>query len=190
MINRIIKDKRFMAVIDEIVHSFPGETNVPIGNYTSQWLGNFYLTPIDNFVKHSLRIGAYVRYCDDFLLFSNDKAKLGKAKGLIEKELERLKLEYSKAEVFGVRQGVDFCGYRHFKRYVLLRKSTASRLKRRAAFYERNKRDANEAVLAGSFASANGLLRHCCSFNLRKSLLRRNPVCRPFLCLDKTGARV
>lgn len=37
----------------------------------------------------------------------------------------------SKCDIFQTNQGVDFLGYRHFKHYLLLRKSTAKRIKKR-----------------------------------------------------------
>jgi len=35
-----------------------------------------YLHELDTFVHQELRTGAYVRYADDWLLFSNDKEQL------------------------------------------------------------------------------------------------------------------
>ena len=63
---------------------FPGDTlfaanrphGLPIGNLTSQFWANVYLNPLDHFVKRTLKCHGYVRYVDDFLLFSNDKASL------------------------------------------------------------------------------------------------------------------
>ena len=166
MLHRIIKDERFMRVVDDIVFSFPGETNVPIGNYCSQWFGNFYLTVLDNYVLHELKCGAYIRYCDDFLLFSDSKAELRRDKILIEKFLqEKLRLRFSKADIFHTKQGVDFCGYRSFKDYVLLRKRTAKRIRRRVV-----KIKELDTHTQGQLASAKGQLKHCCSYNFRKSI--------------------
>jgi retron-type reverse transcriptase len=133
IVRQKIKCKDTLWLIDDIIYSFPGEKNVPIGNYTSQWFGNLYLHELDRTVKHVYKIPAYLRYCDDFCLFSNDKRQLQELKETIREFLaERLKLTYSFAEVFPTKHGVDFLGYRHFpKGYILLRKSTAQRVKRR-----------------------------------------------------------
>ena len=105
---------------------------MPIGNLPSQWFGNFYMTPFDRFVTEKLGIKAYLRYCDDFCLFSDDKAELNNAKREIEIYLrDVLKLKMSKCDLFKTTQGVDFLGYRHFKGYKLLRKRTAKRVKKR-----------------------------------------------------------
>lgn len=134
IIHRKIGDKKILQLLDDIVNSIPGETNVPIGNLTSQWFGNLYMNELDTFVKHHLKIKCYLRYCDDFCLFSNDKAELNKAKFEIIKFLdEKLKLKLSKCDLFRTSQGVDFLGYRHFKDYILIRKSTVKRVKKRLA---------------------------------------------------------
>ncbi len=132
MFHSFIIDEKFMAILDDVIFSFPGEKNAPIGNYLSQWSGNLYLSYLDNFVKRELKVKDYLRYCDDFMLFSDDKKFLHDCRMKIEKFLdEKLCLEYSKSDVFNVRQGVDFCGYRHFDNFVLLRKSTKLRQERR-----------------------------------------------------------
>ena len=132
--DRKIKDAKFMALVDGIIFSFPGGKNCPIGNYCSQWFGNYYLSFLDNYVKHELKCADYERFCDDFILFSNDKNYLNDCREKIRAFLkDELDLEYSKCDLFKTKQGVDFCGYRHFGKYILLRKSTAKRIKRRFA---------------------------------------------------------
>lgn len=172
--HRIIKDQRFMAILDDVIFSFPGGYNCPIGNYLSQWCGNYYLTEMDNYILHTLKPSGYERYCDDFLLFSNDKAFLHDCKAKIESFIyDRLELRFSKAQVFSVKQGVDFCGYRHFKGYVLVRKSTAKRLKRRFRKLNR-KLDGTEKINlekeTGRAAAGNGLMLHACTHRLRISV--------------------
>lgn len=132
MFERKFKDEGLLWLIKDIIYSFPGETNVPIGNLTSQWFGNFYMTALDRYIKEKLKIKCYLRYCDDFLLFSNDKSELNRAKHLIIQFLDKnLKLKLSKCDLFKTSRGVDFVGYRHFENYLLLRKSTAKRIKKK-----------------------------------------------------------
>jgi hypothetical protein len=132
MLRRRIKCRDTLWLLEDIVRSYPGGKNIPIGNFTSQWLGNLYLHEVDMLVKHELRIRDYIRYCDDFLLFHNDKAVLRAAARRIEECCaERLRLRLSKCDLFPTSRGVDFLGYRHFRDHILLRKSTAKRIKRR-----------------------------------------------------------
>ena len=161
MFHKIIRDKKFLVILDDIIFSFEGGKNCPIGNYCSQWFGNFYLTRLDDFIKHGLRCRDYERYCDDFLLYSNDKKYLNDCREKIGEFLrDTLFLAFSKCDLFDVRQGVDFCGYRHFGKYVLLRKSTAKRTKRR---FQRG-------VSPQSAASTAGWCKWACTYNFRRSL--------------------
>jgi RNA-directed DNA polymerase len=49
---------------------------VPIGNLISQHLANFYLGRFDHWIKEIRKIKGYVRYMDDFLLFSHERRRL------------------------------------------------------------------------------------------------------------------
>lgn len=133
IIRRKIKDENMLWLIEEIVRSFPGNRNVPIGNYTSQWFGNLYLNELDMYVKHELRVKDYLRYCDDFLLFSDDKERLREISQKIKKFCnDKLALKLSRLKIFPTSKGVDFLGYQHKKEgYLLLRKSTKKRFKKR-----------------------------------------------------------
>ena len=95
LIRRLIGDQHVLWLIDTIIdHSnqqvevldyFPGDDlltplerrkGLPIGNLTSQNFANYYLSPLDHFVKEGLRCRAYIRYVDDFALFIDDKDQL------------------------------------------------------------------------------------------------------------------
>ena len=131
---RKVRDKKFLALLEDNIYSFPGGKNTPIGNLTSMWHGNFFLTQLDLFCKHELKIHDYIRYCDNFWLGGNDKTILHECRRRIGAFLaETLGLEYSKANVFNVKQGIDCLGYRLFDNYILVRKSTAKRMMRRVA---------------------------------------------------------
>ena len=43
---------------------------------TPQIWANAFLTPIDHLIASKLRIGTFVRYCDDVLVFDDDKGRL------------------------------------------------------------------------------------------------------------------
>ena len=128
---------------------------------------------MDLLVKHDLKVKGYVRYCDDFCLFHDDKKFLHESlkhiKGFLE---ERLKLKLSKEEVFPVSRGVDFLGYRHFPKYLLLRKSTSKRVKARLArlpgLLARGKLSLDQ--FRSSLASTLGWLKWANAHNFRRSL--------------------
>ncbi|MBK8783144.1 MAG: RNA-directed DNA polymerase [Anaerolineales bacterium] len=65
---------------------------LPIGNLTSQFWANCYLNPFDHFIKRKLRCKGYVRYVDDFLLFSNSKSELNLWREQVIQELGKFRL--------------------------------------------------------------------------------------------------
>ncbi|MEP7342188.1 MAG: RNA-directed DNA polymerase [Acidobacteriota bacterium] len=94
----------------------PGERRrgLPIGNLTSQFFANIYLSGFDHFVKEQLSGAQYVRYVDDFALFSDDRDLLCAARLEVEKALDglRLKIHPVKSQLFETRKGPGFVGFR------------------------------------------------------------------------------
>ena len=172
VVERKIKCPQTLWLLHEIIHSFPGEKNVPIGNYTSQWLANLYMDIVDRWAVQDLRV-EYLRYCDDFAFFSNDKDQLNYIKANLPPFLmETRKLTLSKNDLFPCSRGLDFLGYRFFPNgCILLRKRTARALKRRMRRIARNiSYGENPYHYQSAVASAAGLLKWCNSYNLRKSV--------------------
>jgi hypothetical protein len=102
---------------------FPGDDllaalrprGLPIGNLTSQFWANVYLNSLDHFVLRELRCPAYVRYVDDLLLFSNDKAELWGWKRALVQRLMRLRLTiHAGAHPKPVAEGIPFLGFTVF----------------------------------------------------------------------------
>lgn len=170
IIQKKIKCKYTLDLLCNIIYSVEG---VPIGNYTSQWFGNLYLNELDTYLKQANHVKGYIRYCDDFLLFHDDKDYLNSLSIKIQDFVwERLRLILSKCDLFQVRRGVDFLGYRHFPSHILLRKSTVKRVKKRLAGLPRLLKlgKINIESYTSSLASTNGWLKWANSFNLRNSL--------------------
>lgn len=170
-----IRDNKFLEVLEDNIYSFKegNGRNIPIGNLTSIWHGNFHLTPLDLFCKHELGIHDYLRYCDNFWLFGNDKVYLHECRKRIEEYIwEKMGLEYSKANVFNVKQGIDCLGYRLFDNYILVRKSTAKRMKENIAMLPAQFEAGELTVeqLRSKLASATGWLQHANAHNLAISM--------------------
>lgn len=131
---------------------------------------NLYLNELDGFIKNKLMVRDYVRYSDDFCLFSDDKKQLHQWRDKIREFLAgRLGLEFSKSEIFPISNGLDFVGYRHFKDFILLRKRTVKRIRERI----QNITEIGEHE-RGQIASANGWLKHANSYNFRQSIKFKN----------------
>ena len=185
IIKKKIADVRLLDVFRDIIFSCGEGKNLPIGNLTSQWMGNVYLNEMDHFIKENLHCGAYIRYCDDFLIFSNDKNFLHEIENAIRIfVLEKLKLLFSKSSVYPVARGVQFLGYRHFKKFILLRKYGAKKL-RHQIFHIVNFYDRSEKSI-GQLAAFHGWVRWCCSFNFKKNIyktiLKTRPSMARFVC--------
>lgn len=107
-----------LALCQRIIdsHSTPGSTRpcgLPIGNLTSQLWGNLYLDSMDHHITEQHGHGAYVRYTDDFLLFSDDKSALWRLRDLIIQLLREMHLSLAepKSRLLTTREGVPFCGF-------------------------------------------------------------------------------
>lgn len=160
LLRKKFKDPELFWLLDEIIDSAPG---LPIGNYLSQYLANFYLTYFDHWIKEVLKIKYYFRYADDFVILHSSKEYLH----WLLREIERYFRQHLKLEVKGNWQvfpvdsrGIDFLGYKHFPKYVLIRKRIKQRF---ARMLKRNPRKA-------SIAAYNSWLKHCNSKNLLKKL--------------------
>lgn len=161
MIHRIIKDEKFMAIVDDIIYSIGGGQNVPLGNFTSQWFANWYLHDMDNLVKHKLQCRYYIRYCDDFVLFSNSKEELHRWERTLREHLESvLQLSVRYANIIPVECGISFCGYVHYKKYIVLRKLTV----------RKQQKQAKKGCSEQSLVSMKGHNLHCCSYRIVNNL--------------------
>lgn len=60
---------------------------VPLGYFTSQWFGNFYLKKLDHYIKQELGAVHYMRYMDDMVILGKSKKKLHAAQKAIEEYL-------------------------------------------------------------------------------------------------------
>lgn len=118
---------------DDLFSPLARRRGIPIGNLTSQFFANVYLNGFDHFVKEHLRCEAYLRYCDDFVVFAQDKRSLWAVKQAMDNYLAglRLMLHPRKCQVIPTSVGVDFLGYRIFPSHRRLRATTAKRAIRR-----------------------------------------------------------
>ncbi len=160
---RLIKDRRVLWLMDLIVDTSneqPGDTiwfsgdnlftpverrhGLPIGNLTSQWFANWYLTELDHYITSHLGIGAYVRYCDDFILLHEDRQKLKQARTAVKKRLsiDRLQAHENKMFIRPVRSGLTFVGYRIWHSHRLLKKENIRQFRRRVSWMRKAYADA------------------------------------------------
>lgn len=158
---RKFKDVRLLELLYGIIDSAPG---LPIGNYLSQYLANFYLSNFDHWIKEVKRVGHYFRYADDIVVLGGNKRELHALLADIRQYLaENLKLEVKcNWQVFPVAsRGIDFVGYVFYPTHTRLRKRIKQNFARKLA------KGASEATIA----SYMGWLKHADCKHLTKKLL-------------------
>jgi len=118
---------------DDLLSPLGRRRGLPIGNLTSQFFANFYLNEFDHFVKEQLKARKYLRYVDDFALFSDDLGFLETAKPEIEAYLAtlRLMLHPVKSQLFATQKGANFLGFRVLPDRLRVRQENLRRGKRR-----------------------------------------------------------
>lgn len=155
------KDTELLWLLHEIIDSADG---LPIGNYLSQYLANFYLSYFDHWIKEQMGVKYYFRYADDLVILSSNKNELHALLNTIKQYLkERLKLEVKdNYQIFPVAsRGIDFVGYKFYHTHTLLRKS----IKKRFAKAVSKKKD--RATIAAYY----GWAKHADTNHLLKKLL-------------------
>lgn len=107
----------------------------------------------DQFVKHRLKTKYYIRYADDFVLFSENRKFLqGQVSPIRQFLKEKLSLELHPNKIFikTLASGVDFLGWVHFPDHRILRTRTKQRMIKRV----------RENPTSETLQSYFGLLRH------------------------------
>lgn len=127
-VRQTIKCQRTLALIDNIIDSHVG---LPIGNYTSQYFGNLYLTAFDWWVKQTIRLKGYFRYCDDIVFMHTDSKFLYGVFVASTKKLKQIGLSLKNiiSYRYVCKQGLDFCGFVFYETHTKLRKKIASNIK-------------------------------------------------------------
>ncbi len=192
---KVFKDPELLWLLDEIVDSIntateedlielslSGEievdpnTGIPIGNYMSQYSGNFYLSSFDHWVKEELHTKHNYRYMDDVVIFASSKEELHE----IHRKVTAYTRDYLHLNIKGNYQifptkvrGVDFVGYRFFGEYTLLRKSTAINFKRKMRACRKKMENNIPPTYSEwcSFNSYKGWLGNCDSYRLSKKYI-------------------
>ena len=165
---KLFKDKDLLWLIDEIIDSTPEDSGIPIGNYLSQYCGNYYLSDFDHWIKETtfvfngkpVKIKYFFRYMGDMIILSDSKEFLHYLRRLISEYLmTNLRLTLKNTwQVFPVKdRGIDYVGYRIFPEFVLLRKRTVKTMTR-ALLRMRAKIEDGEALTYHDYCSVNSYL--------------------------------
>lgn len=175
-----IKDEKALRIIDMVIDSHkPG---LPIGNYTSPWLAELFLQPLDNLIKQKHKIRHYVRYADDLVMVDNNKRKLRKAlyeifdfvNGLgmnVKHDYQLFRIQRNCKEKKHRRgRKIDFVGRCFGIRFTTIRKRRALALMRQSRHIQKLQRQ-NRPVsyrMASGFLSRSACFKHTNSQGMRK----------------------
>lgn len=139
-LERIFKDKRLLDIFSQIIDTYSVEEGkgIPIGNLTSQYFANYYLSSLDHYVKEELKVPVYIRYMDDMLLFDNDIRRLKECVNLVENySCEKLHLTLKIPVVKQTEDTVSFLGYKIGKNVILLNSRSRNRFSKKMFRYEK-----------------------------------------------------
>jgi hypothetical protein len=176
-VRKKIKDKRLLALLDDIIDSAPG---VPIGNYLSQYFANLYLAYVDHRIKEELGVRYYVRYADDMVFLASTKQELSRILDKLKDMLAELKMILKGNEqIFPVawnrtyrhKRGIDFVGFVFYHNQILIRKSIKQSFARKCAYLNRKNIDGKQ--YKQGVASWLGWAKYSNSHNLKHKLLLR-----------------
>lgn len=137
-----IGDENILWLLAQVIDSFispnpllcrerGNKIGLPLGNLTSQLFVNIYMNKFDQFVKHKIKVKHYIRYADDFVIFSENKIWLENLIPVIKKFLRsELKLELHTDKIFikTLASGMDFLGWINFSDHRVLRTATKRRM--------------------------------------------------------------
>jgi len=136
---KLFNDNKLFDLLCRIIDSYqtlPGK-GLPIGNLTSQYFANHYLSDADHFAREKLKLRGYIRYMDDILLFGSDKAELlSCTKMFMEFVEDRMKLQFKPIVHHQTSAGVPFLGYKLYPFTVKLNQRSKKRFKYKIKQYD------------------------------------------------------
>ncbi len=176
IMNSFVSDKKILWLTKIFIYDDEIDKGIPIGNYTSQYFANIYLSILDRYVKEVLKVKYYVRYMDDMVILLSTKEEcrivMEKIKMFLNKEL---KLELNnKSRYYPSKMGVNFCGYRIYDGYRLIRNSSKRKIKKRIKKWKKDKNmgclDRKKMMI--SFNSWSSHIRRANSYHIYQKIYR------------------
>jgi len=159
---------------DDLLTPIQRRRGLPIGNLTSQFFANLYLSPFDHFVKRQLKLKHYLRYVDDFAAFADDWHELAEARVAMEEYLVtlRLKMHPIKSQLFETCYGASFVGFRVLPDRIRVRNDNLRRARKRIKQLQRDYERGNITLkpLVQRLRSWEAHLMHGDTYRLRRRL--------------------
>lgn len=175
---KLFKDKQLLNILSTIIDSYPSKDTrgLPIGNLTSQYFANHYLSGLDHFIYEELPCKAYVRYMDDMIVWHNDKVVLKQIHVAIEHFVEsRLGLKLKPALLNKTKRGLPFLGYLIHPNHTRLSQQSKQRYIKKLSIIDQNYTAGNwsEAHCQQKVLPLIAFTRHADTEIFRKNVLLR-----------------
>lgn len=180
-LRKLFKDNLLLSIFDQIIDSYSTTENygIPIGNLTSQYFANYYLSGLDHFVKETIKVPVYLRYMDDMLLFEQDKNLLQKNIQIIDKlSTDHLKLTLKSPIINKTCRGVSFLGYILKPDLLLLNGRSKRRFKSKLHKYDEllNANKWNESEYQNHIIPLLAFVKYAYTKNYRRKILISNEI--------------
>ena len=112
-IKKRVADPRAREMVCQVIDSFGGDVGIGLGSQISQLVELAVLDDVDHYVKERLRVKHYIRYMDDFVLISSDRAELERAKDEITAKVAEKGLKMNrKTQIAPLQHGIRFLKWR------------------------------------------------------------------------------
>jgi len=175
-LRRMFKDPWLLALFDHIIDSYgEDDKGLPIGNLTSQYMANLYLSDLDHRAKEQWRIPLYIRYMDDIMMLSDDSFSLRQCvKECTVYAKEKLRLTLKPPIYRQAKEGQLFLGYKILPHYCLLSGRSKRRFRSKLLRYERRYECGqwDEQTLAQHVLPLVAFTQHAACRGFRESVMR------------------
>jgi len=142
LLEKIILNKEALNLLYIIIDSNDNlqKKSIPIGNLTSQYFANYYLSFFDHYLKEQIHVKKYIRYMDDMLIFSDSKDEIKKiyADSVLYTG-SKLELLLKPQIIGSTADGAPFLGFLVKQKGIYLQRKTKDRYKKRIEEIEYNK---------------------------------------------------
>lgn len=159
-----IGDEKMLGIMDKIVDCNGSEKGLPIGRYTSQMFGNFYLSDYGHYALEVLHVHYIYVYMDNILILGDNKERLHDVftrSALYIATHDHLELN-SNWQVFPIeKRDIDHVGFRITPYDVRLRKGILEKFYRKLNRTRDGYSLQNESDVKHAYPSEYGWLTHC-----------------------------
>jgi hypothetical protein len=173
---RRFKEQKIHSIFHAIIDSYQVEAGkgLPIGNLTSQYFANHYLSAADHYIQEVLGVKGYVRYMDDMVLWgSHQKQLLAKGHQLAVFLEEKLGLLLKPFCLNTTPKPFPFLGYLLEGTTLRLTRRSRKRFSKRLLIYHNNLEQGlwDSGTYQRHVLPLIAFTRHARSYQFRKSCM-------------------